>query len=149
MGRRRSQPSQTSQVIVQGPTQEELAQREEQFRQQMALLQKQSDEQQAALVEQLRQQEAAAQAQQKSLREQLTAQGNINAANSLSALLNLLSGQTGVAQEGVLEREKLEATSTAQAKQTTRANIGRRQQAQSLADLITQLTNRGTRNGRI
>lgn len=140
--------SRRSQVVVQGPSQQELAQREEQFRQQMALLQKQSDEQQAALTQQLRQQEAAAQAQQQSLREQLIAQGNVNATNSLGALLSLLSAQTGVAQEGVLEREKLEATSTAQAKQTTRANIGRRQQAQSLTDLLTQLTNRGTRNGR-
>ena len=135
-GRRRSQ------VIVQGPSAEELAQREQQFKQQMEALQRQSDQQQAALTQQLVQQRQAAEAKQTALQQQLKAAGNVNANNALQTLMQVLTQQTSVSQEARQERELDEATQTQKARSTTRANIGKRQQAQTFADLLTNLQTR-------
>ena len=129
-------------VIVQGPSPEELKQREAQFSQQMSVLQQLMQEQQASLLQQLQQQQAAAKAQEEELANQLVSLGNVNATNALQSIIQLVQQQSSVGQESYLEREKQEALSTQQARIKTRANVAQRQTAQSFSDVLTQLSQR-------
>jgi type I site-specific restriction-modification system R (restriction) subunit len=132
-------------VLVQGASQADLEQRQQQFEQQMSLQKQQGEAQLGLLQQQLEQQAAIAGEQKKSLLEQLQASGNAASANYLANILSQLTQQTGVAVEAKNNRKAGEQQATQLAVQENRANSSQATAQAELGNILSQLTRKSKR----